>query len=171
MKTIPLTRGRVAIVDDLDYYFLVQIGRWHVHVSQKSKVLYARHTVRLAATGGYFCFFMHTLVAQRAGLDISRTIDHKDLDGLHNVRDNLRPASLGEQRGNLAMQSNNTSGYRGVTYSKSGRRWVASIRINTKLHELGRFATREEAAEVYRAAAIKNFGEFYRDLTATDTEE
>ena len=61
------------------------------------------------------------------------------------------------------MQTNNTSGYRGVYLVKSGNRakkWMAQIRKNYKDIFIGYYATKEEAAKAYNEAATEYFGEF-----------
>lgn len=49
----------------------------------------------------------------------------------------------------------NTSGIRGVSWSKRDSRWTASIMINGRQKNLRRFDTIEEAAAAYKAAASR----------------
>ena len=49
---------------------------------------------------------------------------------------------------------NNTSGIKGVCWDKSRNRWVASYRKDGKTIRLGRFKTKEEAAQAIRAASF-----------------
>ena len=51
------------------------------------------------------------------------------------------------------LQSNNTVGYRGV--SKSGKKFQAQIRINSKITPLGKYDTPKEAAIAYDRAILK----------------
>lgn len=48
-----------------------------------------------------------------------------------------------------APQRNSTTGYRGVTYNKTKKKFQATIKVNGKLLNLGRFTTPEEAYEAY----------------------
>lgn len=50
------------------------------------------------------------------------------------------------------------SNYRGVTWNKNSKKWVASIKINSKNKHLGYFNTEEEASLYYESAllAIRN---------------
>lgn len=56
---------------------------------------------------------------------------------------------------------NNTSGFRGVSRTKSGR-WWAQIWFNGKPKNLGRFEAPEEAYAVYCEEKKRLFGEFAR---------
>lgn len=85
-------------------------------------------------------------------------IDHRDRNGLNNAWSNLREATRSQNGANCGLQSNNTSGYKGV--SKSSGRWAAIIQVNGKRKHLGTFETPEEAFEAYKAKAIEVFGEF-----------
>ncbi len=57
---------------------------------------------------------------------------------------------------NQRMQKNNTSGYVGVTYYKKNNKWVANIRINKILKQLGSFKTKEEAVQTRDNYIIEN---------------
>jgi len=90
-------------------------------------------------------------------------IDHKNGNGLDNRRSNLRICTREENGRHRKLSILNTSGYHGVHYckdSKRRKRWMASIRINKKKTYLGRYYTKEEAAEVYKHASLKYHKEF-----------
>jgi hypothetical protein len=85
--------------------------------------------------------------------------DH--IDHINGVRGdnriiNLRVASYQENNKNASMQSNNTSGITGVCWAKWRSKWHARIMVNRRQLHLGYFDTLEEAAEVYKEAAIKH---------------
>ncbi len=61
---------------------------------------------------------------------------------------------------NKRAQSNNTSGYRGVSFHKRKNKYQATIMVNRKQIYLGSYDTALEASEAYQAAAKKMFGEF-----------
>jgi hypothetical protein len=54
------------------------------------------------------------------------------------------------------LQRNNTSGYRGVSYSKRSKRWVVYITINNKAKYLGSFKDKQKAAIAYNDAIVDN---------------
>ena len=87
-------------------------------------------------------------------------IDHIDRDRINNRFANLRPATSGQNKGNLSKRSNNTSGTKGVFWHKHMRRWRAQIQQAGVSRHLGYFNTTEDAAVAYAAAARAQFGEF-----------
>ena len=66
---------------------------------------------------------------------------------------NLRLADRYTNTQNTGMQKNNTSGYRGVSWHKSQRKWRARISIRGKMNELGYFHSKDDAAKRYEEVA------------------
>jgi hypothetical protein len=104
----------------------------------------------------------HRLVWWLFHRDLPDVIDHIDGDRTNNRPTNLRPATTQLNAANRDKPSTNTSGFKGVVWSKSARKWRALIRVNYRLTHLGYYQTREEAAKAYGVAADKYFGEFAR---------
>lgn len=78
-------------------------------------------------------------------------VDHKDGNRSNNALANLRQASHAENMQNRPVQKNNKSGIPGVRQSSSGR-WCAEIESGGKRIWVGRFSTRDEAANACAAA-------------------
>lgn len=57
------------------------------------------------------------------------------------------------------IQSNNSSGYRGVSYRKDNKKWRAEINYQGRKIIIGLFITAIEAAKAYNQTAIKYLGE------------
>ena len=92
-----------------------------------------------------------------------RFIDHINGDKGDNRLANLRLATDAENKRNVGMRRHNTSGFKGVSWDKVNNRWLAHATLNGRGKYLGRYRTREEAAEAYRRFAAENHGEFYRE--------
>jgi hypothetical protein len=50
---------------------------------------------------------------------------------------------------NKRFSSRNKSGYRGVHWDSNRQKWIAQIKVNNKIHFLGRYDDIEKAAKVY----------------------
>lgn len=153
MKEIPLTQGKVALVDDEDYEFLMQ---WKWRASRYRNTFYAERTEKSGSKKR--TVRMHRAVLGINGPGIQG--DHRDGNGLNNTINNLRKATHGGNQQNKKKQVNNTSGYKGVVRHKNG--WQAQIGIEGKSIYLGRFSSLENAAIAYNIAALEYHGEFAR---------
>lgn len=87
-------------------------------------------------------------------------IDHKNGNGLDNQKSNLRLCSNQENSRNQRLKVSNTSGYKGVSWSKQLNNWAVQIRINGKKVHGGYFLDKEEAAKKYNELAKQYHGEF-----------
>lgn len=100
---------------------------------------------------------LHRLVMNAPdGMDV----DHKNHNGLDNRRSNLRVCTRAQNLANTRPGRNNTSGYKGVSWSKQHRKWAAYIKINYKRRHLGLFMEKRDAATAYNTAAYEAWGEF-----------
>lgn len=59
----------------------------------------------------------------------------------------------------VVVKRPNISGYRGVTRNPNSGKWVARIRVGNRVHALGSFSERIEAAKAYDEAAKRFLGE------------
>jgi DNA-directed RNA polymerase subunit RPC12/RpoP len=102
------------------------------------------------------------------GLTIDRKEGNKDYSP-----DNCRWVTQSIQVQNTRnIKSNNTSGYRGVSFNKTKEKWQASIGLNNKQIYLGTFNTAEEAAEAYINYVKENNTEHnYKDYDNNNNEE
>lgn len=142
-RLIPLTHRKIAVVDAEDFS-RVSAFNWNARKHRYTWYAYRGQNVSMHAT---ICGF--------------KNVDHKDGDGLNNRRKNLRASSNSQNQFNKRIQSNSTSGFKGVCWHVYG--WQARITIgNHKRMSLGHFETPEEAARAYNEAALKLYGEFAR---------
>jgi hypothetical protein len=156
VKTIPLSKGKVAIVSVVDFARVSQ-HKW-MYVRDHQGKEYARCTMR-ARSGQAVREWLHRFILN-APLEMQ--VDHVDGNGLNCRRLNIRVATPTQNQGNRKLQRNNTSGYKGVAWDKKNLKFIATICVRGKGRTLGRFIDPEEAAHAYDAAARSYFGEFAR---------
>lgn len=158
MKEIPISNGRLVMVDNEDYERLIN-RKWQYLAKRDSGIGYAVRTVKI--NGKKRGILMHREIL---GLPVGREprVDHRDSNGLNNQKGNLRLATQIENARNRIINSSNTSGYKGVCWHKQTKKWIAAIRCEGKRKYLGIFNDRIEAARAYDAAAREFHGEFAR---------
>lgn len=154
MKKIPLTQGQFALVDDSDYEFLSQ---WKWYANKLHGNFYAMRGIKKG--GKQFIILMHRQILGLEKED-KRQGDHKDHNTLDNRRSNLRICTNQQNLMNMKSHQNTTSRFKGVSWVKSRKKWVAQITINGTVKFLGRFTEEKEAAEAYDEVAKKHFEEF-----------
>lgn len=87
-------------------------------------------------------------------------LDHKNLHKDDNRIDNLREATASQNEQNKLPNRANTSGVKGVYWSKCAKKWQAYIKKDGKFSYLGIFEDLADAAGARRNAEIEMFGEF-----------
>src|SRR6185437_1781145 len=158
-REMPLTQGKVAIVDAADFDYLNQ-WKWHADPAMGGKWRAAR-TERMP-NGKRRKVYMHkALLLVDPGVDV----DHRDGDGLNNRRSNLRAATRQQNAFNSGRQHDNTSGHVGVSWHRLNNGWQAYIYVNRKRIHLGHFKNKADAVRAREEAARRIHGEFYRSAT------
>ena len=153
VKEIPLTQGKIALVDDSDYAWLNQ---WKWCASCHHRTWYALR--KSLVDGSSIYTYMHTLILQTPKGMYS---DHKDGNGLHNWRDNLRVCTRAENQHNQQKQKRQcSSNFKGVYFCKDRNKWQVNITVGLRRISLGYFSSEIEAAQTYDEAARKYHGEF-----------
>lgn len=89
-------------------------------------------------------------------------VDHKDGNPLNNCIENLRPATNQQNSFNSKTSKANTSGVKGVSWSKARNKWEAKITMDGKTVHLGRFADIQDAEKAVRLYRTKHHGNFAR---------
>ena len=154
-RTIPLSKGQVAIVDPEDYDALSGF-KWYARWDEHSQTFYAiRHDQTSEKPNR-----MAQMHRQILGVPPGTVVDHRDGNGLNNRRLNIRPATESQNQHNRGPVKNTLTGLKGVSFSKPTGKWMARIRMNYKRLWLGLFDTPEEASAAYIEAAKRLHGEF-----------
>ena len=159
---IELTMGQFAIIDECDFAFVAPYT-WCATPSRHGKTHWAIFTEWYVDEDGRRR--SRTVSMHRAimGFPEEMVIDHADGDGLNNRRCNLRLCTVAENSRNMRQHDDTINGFKGVYRTKAkAERFGARIFTSGRLHHIGSFASPEEAAKVYDAAALECFGEFAR---------
>lgn len=147
MKVIPLTKNKLAFVDDSDYaklavYSWVFNGRYASRKSSDNRTVYMHREILKASD--------------------NLEVDHINGNCLDNRRSNLRLANHQQNMRNQKPIKGKSSQYKGVSWDKSHNRWQSYIHINDYKKHIGYFKDEIQAARAYDAEAIKLFGEYAR---------
>lgn len=92
----------------------------------------------------------------------SEEVDHIDGDHANNAWRNLREVTGSQNKMNLPLRSDNTSGVKGVWWDKRRSMWAAEIMIAGRKRHLGYFDNLEAAKAIRIKAAERLHGEFAR---------
>jgi len=92
----------------------------------------------------------------------SRQIDHEDTNRSNCKWNNLRISNQSQNIANSRRRSNNSSGYKGVSWNKRLSKWKAYIMKDGKNYNLGFFDHAIDASIAYQRAAVEMFGAFAR---------
>lgn len=141
---LQLTTGQIALIDSADYERVSKFA-WH---------LTRRGYVRNRTVG-----FLHRFIV---GASRFEKYDHANLDRLDCRRSNIRLCTPFQNQGNVALRKDNSSGFKGVSWDANAGKWRASIQVNRRMRNIGRFDDLEDAAKSYDVAARRVFGEFAR---------
>ena len=135
---IKLSKGMRASVDPSDLALLSRF-KWY----------FGKNGYAVTAQGKYY---MHRLVNNTPP---GMQTDHINGDKLDNRSSNLRTVTPTANGRNRDKNKNNTSGYKGITWVKSRKKWLAHIKVNYKLVNLGRFERIEDAILSRRNAEVR----------------
>ena len=155
-RTIPLTRGKITVVD-ADVYEWASKVKWFASPGL-SGIWYAVRKVHVSKNKQR-TEWLHRLIAGATG---NEKTDHRDGDGLNNLRSNLRVCSDAQNSRNRRIPISNTSGAKGVHFNKRSNKYQVYIKAHNRRVHLGYFLSQREAAEAYDTAAIEYYGEFAR---------
>jgi hypothetical protein len=148
-KSIPLSQGKVALVDDDDY------DRLNAYEWFLSGTGYA---VGFVPSGDKFRLeYMHRLITQAVE---GQLVDHINGDSLDNRQTNLRFATPRQNVQNKRLSSLSLTGLKGVGWHRDRRKYHARIQLQGIRYHLGFFDNAETAALAYDCAARRLFGAF-----------
>lgn len=156
MRRIPLSKGKYALVDNKDFDWINQY-KWAITNNKNSHTFYAIRMCHKKEKYFSKSIRMHRYIIKAVPGEI---VDHINGNGLDNRRKNLRIVSNANNVVNQRLHKNNTSGHRGVSWSKRDKKWYAYIMVNYKTIALGKFTKKNDAIVAFKKAAKKHFGIF-----------
>lgn len=134
---IPVGDGEFALVDATDHAWL---SRWRWGKNSRG------YAYRKSGRQGVL---MHRLILEPPdGFEV----DHVNRDKLDNRRVNLRAVTRSANHRNRGLSARNVSGVSGVIWDEQRGLWRASITVERKRRELGRFSTLRGAVAARRRA-------------------
>ena len=164
------THGTHTVLYDEEDREIVESYKWHISKQGKGKTCYVQTVVIDPDKDELFInpndkrkrkkrktIHMHRLITK---CPKHLVVDHINHNGLDNRKENLRICTHQQNQYNKKLFARNSSGFKGVSWSKRSKKWKAQITPNNKYLHLCFFNTKEEAARAYDANAHHYFGEF-----------
>lgn len=155
-RQIPLTQGQVTLVSDIDYLELSQYT-WYACKNYQGDFYVTR--IFTGKGDKRVTIYMHRQILGLKRGD-KRQGDHKNHNTLDNRRKNLRICTHPQNNMNRKSNLHATSIFKGVSWHKQNKKWVANIHIKKGIKYLGSFVAEIDAALAYNQAALYYFGKF-----------
>ncbi len=157
-RTIPLSRGFVALVDEADYGWLNQ-WKWYATVRKDSAYAVRNRRLDEQEPGLPYIVYMHRAILGIDGV-ADFWVDHANGNKLDNRRINLRPCNASLNAANQPKHATTPTVYKGVSWHKASQKWRAYITVKGHTRHLGLFLSPEDAAHAYDVAARAAFGPY-----------
>lgn len=150
-KYILTSCGKLVIFDDEDYDFL-----------RKKTLFLSKHNSDILTTGKSSNGIKTALPVAKLLLKCKGTaiIHYADGNKLNIIKSNISLKNRQQAHGSQKKSKNNTSGYKGVSFNESSKKFSAQIKVKGKKIHLGYFVDVLDAASAYNVAAKKNFGKY-----------
>lgn len=130
---------------------------WYAKYQYLNKGFYVNASEYNPETKQSRTVFLHQFIMDAKG----RTVDHINGDTFDNRKSNLRIVEDSDNSKNRkSKNSNNTSGYRNVSWNKKDRKWVVQMQIDKRHKTLGAFDDVHEAGKFAEEMRQKYYGEF-----------
>jgi hypothetical protein len=152
-----------VLIDDEDYN-KIKVYKWYINKDKKNN----RYTVRATLykklskyNYKHKSIYIHSLIMNAKKGEV---VDHKNHNTLDNRKCNLRICTNQQNIFNQKLNKRNTSGYKGVSFNKSAKKWKAKVCYNYKDYYLGLFSNILDAKKAYEIKAKELFKEFYNPI-------
>lgn len=163
MKEIELTHNQITLVDDEDFEYLNQ-WKWDALFTNENYVACRYNKEEYEHDGKTKTIYMARVIMKTSKNMECDHVFHNTLDNRKFIeingilKPNLRNCTHSQNCVNRKQPT--TTGYRGVTYNKRNKNYMAQIKVLGNLTYLGSFKNSINAAKAYDKAASKHFKEF-----------
>ena len=147
-REIPLSRGKVALVDDEDYERVAKYQWYSKKEARRGKIFYAEKNLPEGTSQRRSHIKMQYFIKGKAPQGLQ--IDHIDGNGLNNQKANLRYVTPRENAQN--KHNPRSSCFPGVSWDKERKKWRSVIQKHGKQKYLGRFNNELDASNAYKNA-------------------
>lgn len=155
MPEIELTQGFITFVSEAGYE-KVKDFKWCAH-KMRRRIYATRYGPRANSKSGPLIYMHRVLLDAPKGMQV----DHINGNGLDNREENLRVVSNAQnQQAFQRKRRGCASIFRGVTWHKCLKKWMAKIEYRSRTVYLGVFEFEQDAARAYNEAAKNFFGAF-----------
>lgn len=144
LRNINMDEVGRAIIDKDDFDKIIK-HKWHFNGG------YAKTKINKK------CVLLHHMIIKP---DNEMYVDHINRNRLDNRKENLRLVNRTINGFNKGKQSNNTSGFVGVSWDASRNKWETHIKKNGKKKHLGRYTDIKDAVNARREAELEYYGEY-----------
>jgi hypothetical protein len=145
-----ITGNQIVLIDEEDYDLVNGFNKWKL---TKQGYPQSRKMINRKTTYTY----MHRLIVN---CPKNMQVDHINGNKLDNRKSNLRICFHADNCKNRKKPKTNTSGYKGVSFDKVKKRWIATIVSNKIRYHLGFFKNKQDAFFAYKDASVKLHQEF-----------
>ena len=143
--------GDKVVLIDKRYYDLLPNKNIGLTFSKRRNNFYANCRINGKVVG------LHRFIM---GFPVNTEIDHKDRDGLNNLKENLRTATQSQNSANKPKTKRSKSKYKGVYKHSQCDKFRVQFMCNREIINGGYFINEDEAALKYNELALAHFGEF-----------
>lgn len=156
--------------EELQRYFYYNKGNLFFYPFQGTRKRWSRLSNRklghknkdgyIVCTWKHKRMYLHRMIFMYHYGYLPEQIDHIDNNKSNNKIENLRAADNSLNMHNTTKRTDNTSGVKGVWFSKRHNKWIAGFQFRNKKIHVGTFIDKEEAERTIqqtRQAIVKEF--------------
>jgi len=107
-------------------------------------------------------YLVHRIIWAMHGNDPAVMLDHINGDTADNRIENLRAATYESNNCNARLSKRNTSGYKGVSWNSTTKKWFGTVQHQHKIYKTPAFDCKHKCAEAVKTLRCELHGDFTR---------